>query len=493
MTTPLQAFDALEAQIATLTLGGVSAKDFSAYGDRPLEWIIDELGVTPWSKQQEIVRAVRLNRQVAVPGCIGAGKDYVAVAYGLWWAYVKGGTVLFSGATLNQVQSIMMATARKLWDRANLPGAPPLKLSLEAPGGGDILARTSTAGGKLSGHHDPKGTLVIISEAQDVSDDAFEGLSSNAAGTLDRVIAIGNPTRADNWFARVCREGSGWVVIPISGYEHPNVVEGCEVIPGGITREYIADARRNYGEGTPAFRARVEGLFPESAVENPLLTRGQLVRCYAPVTESEGRPETVLGVDPGGGGRDGDPTVIAVKRGARIIAFETLRVPIEDVPDHVVRVGAQYGVTAGRDMREHGLPPEERRGSIVIDANGLGAAAAGELKKRGFKVIAFMSQKAPGLREQGKGVEFLNLRTAAYWRVRTLATSGQLGLLQDRELEEELLAHGYEETSGGKIALLPKLEVRRHLGRSPNKSDAVAYACWENPRRMATDYWVGSW
>ena len=38
--------------------------------------------------------------------------------------------------------------------------------------------RTSTAGGKLSGHHDPKGTLVVISEAQDVSD----ALAQNVLG-----------------------------------------------------------------------------------------------------------------------------------------------------------------------------------------------------------------------------------------------------------------------------------------------------------------------
>jgi len=198
MTAPLQNFDALEAWIATLTGREDIAKDFASYRDRPAAWIKEELGITLWSKQSDIIEALTAHRQVAVPGCIGAGKDFAAVAFGLFWAYVRGGTVIFSGATLPQVQHILMGTARQIWDRASLPGERPLKLSLTAPGGGDIITRTSTAGGKLSGHHDPKGTLVVISEAQDVSDEAFQGLSSNAAGTLDRVIAEGNPTRVAN-------------------------------------------------------------------------------------------------------------------------------------------------------------------------------------------------------------------------------------------------------------------------------------------------------
>ena len=49
----------------------------------------------------------------------------------------------------------------------------------------------------------------------------------------------------------------------------------------------------------------------------------------------------------------------------------------------------------------------------------------------------------------------------------------------DAELEEELLAHTYSLTPDGKIKLCSKDEIKEAIGRSPDKSDAVALTFFE--------------
>jgi hypothetical protein len=269
--------NALHAQLVVLDAPDAKECDFSAYLGRPLDWITDVLRVELWTKQREIIEALETERQVAVPGAVAVGKDFVGCCYGLYWAFVRRGRVIFSGATLSQVTNVAMRTAIQLWTRANLPGIP-LKMSLVTPAG-DILARTSKEAGKLSGIHDPRGVFVACSEAQDVGDGAFEGLASCVAGADDRFVAIGNPTRADGWFARAS-QSVAWRVIPIDGLAHPNVIEGRERFRGAITREYVATTKANFGEHSSVYRARVRGWFPESSVvENALFTRSLIDAC----------------------------------------------------------------------------------------------------------------------------------------------------------------------------------------------------------------------
>ncbi len=275
--------NALHAQLVVLE-APKAERDFSAYLGRPLDWIVDTLDVELWSKQREIIEAIETEQQVAVPGAVGTGKDFAACCYGLYWAYVRGGQCVFSGATLSQVTNVAMRTVTDLWTHAKLPGEA-LKMSLVTPAG-DIKARTSTMAGKLSGIHSARGVFVACSEAQDVGDAAFEGLSSCTANARDRFAAIGNPTRATGWFAHVCADVPGWRVVRIDGLEHPNVVEGREVVKGAIDQSYVDKMRFNFGgEQSSEYRARVRGLFPESSVvENALFTRQLIESCTQAAT-----------------------------------------------------------------------------------------------------------------------------------------------------------------------------------------------------------------
>ena len=57
----------------------------SAWIADPVGFASNSLGARPWSKQAEILEAVRDFSRVAVRSCNGSGKTYLAAHVVLWW------------------------------------------------------------------------------------------------------------------------------------------------------------------------------------------------------------------------------------------------------------------------------------------------------------------------------------------------------------------------------------------------------------------------
>jgi hypothetical protein len=72
---------------------------------------------------------------------------------------------------------------------------------------------------------------------------------------------------------------------------------------------------------------------------------------------------------------------------------------------------------------------------------------------------------------------FSNLRAEFYWKFREMLDpeTSNVCLPPDPELEQELVAVKWKMTTTG-VQLEPKDEIRKRLGRSPNKADAVVLA-----------------
>ena len=71
---------------------------------------------------------------------------------------------------------------------------------------------------------------------------------------------------------------------------------------------------------------------------------------------------------------------------------------------------------------------------------------------------------------------FKNRRAEMYWTLRERLEEGAISLADNDELMADLAAIRYFFTAQGKIQLETKDEVRRRLGRSPDRADAVALA-----------------
>ena len=292
---------------------------YRQYDGRPLDFYREVLGWTPWSKQVEVALAIEEEPLVALIGANGVGKDAFLAVHALYWTYAKGGMVLIQAPTQRQVREVLFGEIAKAWYRAkDLPGelfTSALRLGPESDGG--IIGFTSSPGSvsKLTGFHG--GTLLgVLSEAQGLEQEPWEGMMSCLVGPDDRLVASGNPLFPSGRFYEAANS-DGWRTITIPALEHPNIAEGRTVIPGGPSLEWIERMAGEYGPGSNTYNSRVLSLFPSQGEESLFDRRwldaaadrwasGQLQ------SQAIGLPP-ILSCDPARYGADS--TVLAVRRG----------------------------------------------------------------------------------------------------------------------------------------------------------------------------------
>ncbi len=168
-----------------------------------------------------------------------------------------------------------------------------------------------------------------------------------------------------------------------------------------------------------------------------------------------------IGCDVAHGGDD--RTCLAFRRGARVSRIDTY--PGSSTPDgqSVVALLA-LGLAAGGWAYIDAMPP-----SALDIATGLGMRVQG---------VNFGAGSVA--RDKSGQFGFMNMRAELFWRLReALAPEAEtpLALPQDPELMQELTAARWSVQVSG-IKIEPKDDIKKRLGRSPDKADAVALAVW---------------
>jgi hypothetical protein len=485
----------LEADLGELVAkrarSGGDRRNFRRYARDPVGFSRRVLGDAPWSRQREIMEAVRDHPLVVVRSCNSAGKDWTAARIACWWVYAVGGRVLLLGPTARQVEEILMRKEiARAFAAGRLPGEVYATALRRSRGGeADILAMTSTEVGKLTGFHGER-VLVIITEAQDVEDFAFEAAIANATGAADRILAVGNPLRPLGRFWTISQPGSAWRSIAIRADEHPNVVEGRDVIPGGVTAAWVERVRAEYGVGSPQYVARVLGEFPTEA-SDALIKRAwleQAVTLYESGALANGAATSrwSAGVDVAGS-ENGDQSCLALRRGPVLFGLSLWR-----EPDTMKSAGTVAASLRARGLRprpresgvdglpaadplapgwDDGLPPSDV--SVRVDIVGLGKGLADRLGELGWPVRKLHGAAKP----RAQDGRFLNVRAEMYWHLRELLERGRIALPRDEALFAELLQTRWALVdSSGKIKIEAKDDIRARLGRSPDRADALVYA-----------------
>lgn len=462
-------------------------EEFEAFADDPVRFLREVLRVdTLWDRQAEIAQLVASAPQVAVPGCNGSGKDWLAARLALWWVYARRGLVLLTGPTERQTKVVCMAEVARAFARApELPGRlfeGALKLeSAEAAG---IVAFTTTDTSRFTGFHAPS-LLVILTEAQAVEPFVWEGIFANAVGEDSRVLAVGNPLFDSGRFFEACRSPA-WRVVKLSALEHPNIVQGRNVIPGAITAAGVERIAQEYGRDSMVYRSRVLAQFPEHSVESLIrrswleaaAERWQTGACEViPARQLGGEPTRVktlarvAAIDPARFGSD--RTALAVRQGGilRVLDSWTARDTMETCGLALVRLEH-----AGGALSNHGIadltPVHSRTEELIVDEVGLGAGVLDRLSEQGYAVRGFNGGRDPS--PVASASRFLNLRAAVYWHLRELLESGRIALPREPQLFDELCATQWKVNSAGRVQIESKDELKARLGRSPDLADAVA-------------------
>jgi len=177
-------------------------------------------------------------------------------------------------------------------------------------------------------------------------------------------------------------------------------------------------------------------------------------------------PITCIGVDPSRGGMD--LTELAPRIGHYY--KQLLTFPGSAVPD---------GQTCA-DVVEEALE-DDIEAAIHLDVVGIGSSGFDFLAERSFNVIAVDFRAKTDWTDKSGLLKFKNVRAAAYWALMEdldPQSGVELCLPPGDELLAELAAPRYVDSPTG-ILLEPKKNIRKRLGRSPGKADAVVLAHWE--------------
>jgi hypothetical protein len=481
-----------------------SAPDLAAYADDIPAFARDVLGVELWSAQIEQVESVRDHPQTLVVGANSTGKDFATSCLALWWAYVKRGPVVIQTPTQRQGRDIIMGTTRRLWHQAKLTGEM-FTMGLRVAGELLIAVMTSSESSRLQGYH-AGDMLNVLSEGQGIPPHGWEAAFACATGENNRILATGNPLEGVGEFYDAARSAA-WHVIRVSAADHPNVVEGREVIPGGPSARWIESMAAQYGRDSEMYASRVLGVFPSGGSESSLF-RPEWIETSMLLHEMQAKQSWQAN-----SWRDsyGQTLAAAVRESSPQAGFDPARLGA-DMSALCVRRGpavVHVGTWSGTDlMQTTGKLLENLRpfahdagpAAIVVDAPGLGAGVYDRLNEQWMEGTIRSTVKSVvdfyGSRKSTRPSRWANARAEAYWklreRLRLLHDStevpdwGQVAFLpNDPRLREELLAVRFITKSDGSIQIEGKDEIRSRLGRSPDTLDAVVLAFAREPRVVA--------
>ena len=464
------------------------------YREDPVGFFREILGIDPWSRQIKVIEAVRDHARVAVRSGHKVGKSNTAAGLALWfYCSFDDARAVMTSTTSRQVDQILWRELKMLRTRGGRCVAcredDPEGLVIERPCphsalvDGEIgeLARTglksadfreivgftareAEAVAGVSG----KNLLYLVDEASGVDDAIFEAIEGNRAGGA-RVVLFGNPTRnSGEHFEAFHSKSELYHTITISSTESPNVTQGRIVVPGLATRGWIEEKKIEWGEDSALFKVRALG-------EHALHEDGKIFS-IATITEAEQRwHETAeagrlfIGFDPAGESGTGDEAVLTSRRGLRMLQIVTFRG--QDEQGHLVRLLAFLDVQK--------LPRETP--VVVLDREGAVGAkvyvhllAHLETHPHAFELVAVRASD----RAVRQPIVYDRMRDELTANFEQWLRDGG-AILEDTKLEKEMHELEWKQHVNGRLKVTPKDELRKKLGRSPDRYDATVLCAWE--------------
>lgn len=459
----------------------------------PVAWAQRFLGEHLWSGEVSICSSVVSHRYTAVPAAHGLGKSRTAADLACWWLGTRPDPFLVTTApTAAQVESILWREIASQQQAHDLPGRVTFSGYPEWHVGGKLVGL-----GRKPSEYDEStfqgihalNVLVIFDEAAGIPAtlwDQADGLMTNANA---RMVAVGNPTDPTSQFARVCAPASGWNVIRLDGLRSPlltaeavapfpelaalleaeGIAPSVEAVPAPLDQlltgpQWISERITRWGVGSAIWQARVRGIFPAEADSDAVIPLAWVLAAqdrYEAWCVEKPKPagRIVLGVDIGRS-TDADVNVVARRHGYVVTDISTWRV--SDLMATTGRVAAM--------LREEHLT------TAVIDETGIGAGVLDRLREQGLSAVGFVAAGKSTATDGTGEFPYKNLRAQAWWELREAldpAKGSDLCLPPDDQLAADLTAPRWKLTSTGAIQIEGKDDIRKRLGRSTDRGDAV--------------------
>jgi hypothetical protein len=236
-----------------------------------------------------------------------------------------------------------------------------------------------------------------------------------------------------------------------------------------MSSEWATTRKRQWGESSAVYQNRVEGEFASSEADGVVpLSWVEIANArWEEWNDSSPKPEltfTCLGADIARSGED--KTVLAL-RYENVVT--ELRVTTKE--DTMQTTGRIKGI-----LDAHG-------GKALVDVIGIGAGVVDRLREMKYSVVPFNASERTDYMDSAGELGFVNCRSASWWHLRELldpANEHNIALPPDDLLTGDLVSPHWKVTSGGKIQVEAKDDIKVRIGRSTDYGDAVVMAFFDN-------------
>lgn len=458
----------------------------------PVGFAREVLGIELWSAQIEILESIRDHRNTTVRSGHKCGKTLAQAVAALWfYCSFARARVVMTAVKASQIDEVIWKEVSRLHRDA----AAPLRAA-DDPRGPDLRDRVIPVGGEMFAlartglrdrsdgrqvwgitSRDGEGLagisganiLVLTDEASGIPDRFFEVLGSSLAGSggTARKCYISNPTKTTGEFYRSHTTNAHlFNAIHVSSEDTPNA-RGTGMFPGLAGRDWIEEKRVEYGEDSAAYKVRVLGDFVHDA-DGKIISLDLIATAEAAWDEAPEKGDLQIGIDPAGDGVLGDETAIAIRRGGKIVSVLAWRGLTEDAI-----VANTIGLLV--EHRKRGVVGTPR---IAVDVEGgIGTRVMAKLRVAvGESIVVDLVSVRSGKKFYGSP-EFHLIRDGLWGQARAWLLGGG-ALPEDVKLAQELNAPVFTADINRRYVATDKKQLRKDLGRSPDRADAVCLAIW---------------
>ncbi len=455
--------------------------------DDPVAFAVDVLGVTPWWRQEQMLRAVVTSSRVAVKAGQKVSKSCTAAILAYWFSMTRrDAVVVCSSSSYGQLRRVVWkelrmrraATMRMVKQPdgklARAAGIAPLggtwhddpETGIQFSNGSSIIGISTDDPTRAAGVSGAE-MLYVLDESTGIPNEIFEAIDGNTASN-GRIFAISNPTSQSGWFYDAFQPGSSWDQITISSEEAAAVEPR---IPGLATKEFLEQKARpeEWGRGSTIWDVRVRGEFPQLGSDGVIslatVTAAELR--WTPTPQEDGPLR--IGVDVAGEGTDS--TCIVWSRGSW--ASAPIVMHNATAPEIVECVAALC-----RDLNRPG-----EKADVRVDSTSIGHGVYGYLQLQ----VELMEVQGIESHANSPDPTCYRMRDAVWMSLRKWIATGAIA--KERRLRDDLLAPRLESAPDGRFKVEPKPLLRKRLRRSTDRADALALAVFENPE--AAFVWNG--
>jgi hypothetical protein len=461
-----------------------------------LDWmLLEEYHTHKWDGTPNPLRAVCealvRNEWIGVESANATGKTFLGAGLALWFFECFEDSMVITTAP-KQAQ-LQLHIWKEIGREFNKLGKGHLnKLQLRMIEGSDewtIIGFVSGVGAsedvatRAQGFH-ATHMFVILEETPGIPQPIIDAFINTSTAPHNLVLALGNPDHQLDTLHRFCRMDNV-TNVRISALDHPNIVlKNPNFISGAISEQGIQRRLERYlSVDNPMYLSRVRGISPTQS-RDALIRLEWCFEASKKFDELRGDNDRIdeskivglqsLGCDVANS-EAGDKAAEAYGKGNVLLTIEDFPCPNAN----------EFGHSIHKKIHEFGIAAH----CVAVDGVGVGAGAVNALKEDGDTVYDVQSG-AGYVKLEGMVEEFQNLRSQMWWQARIDLQKGLLILPRDDELFADLTTPKWT-TRGGKIFVESKEEIKKRLGRSPNKGDAFVYWNWVRSQRAVQPAMTG--